>query len=46
VLNLLVRYFLRKLKKVKKSNGQILALNEVSLTSVDVSKVSFPENGR
>jgi hypothetical protein len=23
------RYFLRKLKKVKKSNGQILAINEV-----------------
>jgi large subunit ribosomal protein L18Ae len=26
----LCRYFLRKLKKVKKSNGQILAINEVS----------------
>jgi hypothetical protein len=26
----LCRYFLRKLKKVKKSNGQILAFNEVS----------------
>ena len=25
------RYFLRKLKKVKKSNGQILAINEVRL---------------
>ncbi|RWW16947.1 hypothetical protein BHE74_00045235, partial [Ensete ventricosum] len=24
------RYFLRKLKKVKKSNGQVLAINEVS----------------
>jgi hypothetical protein len=23
------RYFLRKLKKVKKSNGQMLAINEV-----------------
>lgn len=23
------RYFLRKLKKVKKSNGQVLAINEV-----------------
>ena len=29
-MHLLVsRYFLRKLKKVKKSNGQILAINEV-----------------
>jgi hypothetical protein len=26
----LIRYFLRKLKKVKKSNGQVLAINEVS----------------
>lgn len=26
---LLFRYFLRKLKKVKKSNGQVLAINEV-----------------
>ena len=25
------RYFLRKLKKVKKSNGQVLAINEVLL---------------
>jgi hypothetical protein len=25
------RYFLRKLKKVKKSNGQVLAINEVRL---------------
>ena len=25
------RYFLRKLRKVKKANGQILACNEVSL---------------
>ena len=24
-----IRYFLRKLKKVKKSNGQVLAINEV-----------------
>ncbi|CAF2155111.1 unnamed protein product [Brassica napus] len=29
-MHLLVsRYFLRKLKKVKKSNGQILAINEI-----------------
>ena len=27
--SLLIRYFLRKLKKVKKSNGQMLAINEV-----------------
>lgn len=26
-----IRYFLRKLKKVKKSNGQMLAINEVYL---------------
>lgn len=26
------RYFLRKLKKVKKSNGQVLAINEVTLS--------------
>lgn len=25
------RYFLRKLKKVKKSNGQVLAINEVGI---------------
>jgi hypothetical protein len=25
------RYFLRKLKKVKKANGQMLAINEVPL---------------
>lgn len=25
------RYFLRKLKKVKKSHGQILSINEVSM---------------
>jgi hypothetical protein len=30
---LLCRYFLRKLKKVKKSNGQILAFNEVRSSS-------------
>lgn len=28
------RYFLRKLKKVKKSNGQILAINEVLFSIV------------
>lgn len=28
------RYFLRKLKKVKKSNGQVLAINEVHLLFV------------
>ena len=27
------RYFLRKLKKVKKANGQMLAINEVSLSA-------------
>lgn len=43
VLNLLDRYFLRKLKKVKKSNGQILALNEVSVTYVYICMVSFPK---
>ncbi|MFQ6667538.1 hypothetical protein Gotur_033518 [Gossypium turneri] len=26
-------YFLRKLKKVKKSNGQVLAINEVKMLS-------------
>lgn len=29
LMNLDFRYFLRKLKKVKKSNGQVLAINEV-----------------
>jgi len=28
------RYFLRKLKKVKKSNGQMLAINEVQLVHI------------
>lgn len=32
-----VRYFLRKLKKVKKSNGQVLAINEVCLWSIVLS---------
>jgi len=31
----MIRYFLRKLKKVKKSNGQMLAINEV-LSLLDV----------
>ncbi|CAG7890217.1 unnamed protein product [Brassica rapa] len=37
-MHLLVsRYFLRKLKKVKKSNGQILAINEVWQLQTTVS---------
>ena len=40
-----LRYFLRKLKKVKKSNGQMLAINEVYLSHnhVDVfcSRIVF-----
>lgn len=28
------RYFLRKLKKVKKSNGQVLAINEVPVQTL------------
>lgn len=31
LLLIFYRYFLRKLKKVKKSNGQVLAINEVSI---------------
>lgn len=45
VKNLLVdvyffRYFLRKLKKVKKSNGQMLAINEVMITCICNSLLS------
>ncbi|RWV88702.1 hypothetical protein BHE74_00020186, partial [Ensete ventricosum] len=43
---LVLRYFLRKLKKVKKSNGQVLAINEVdsffaSVVSLYCSCVRF-----
>jgi hypothetical protein len=30
------RYFLRKLRRVKKANGQILAINEVGLLAARV----------
>jgi len=33
----LCRYFLRKLRKVKKANGQVLAVNEVSTTAASAS---------
>ena len=33
---ILIRYFLRKLKKVKKSNGQMLAINEVYTFSLPI----------
>lgn len=35
------RYFLRKLKKVKKSHGQVLAINEVTRIS-SVAKLVCP----
>lgn len=36
------RYFLRKLKKVKKSNGQVLAINEVYiLLSLSIKHYPF-----
>ena len=40
----LIRYFLRKLRRVKKANGQILAANEVwhDNGSHDVSSLNLP----
>ena len=48
------RYFLRKLRKVKKANGQIIAINEVRLLSsysgreavLSESRASVPRSSR
>lgn len=41
---LIYRYFLRKLKKVKKSNGQVLAINEVSNIPFELNLCYLPKD--
>jgi large subunit ribosomal protein L18Ae len=45
---LVCRYFLRKLRKVKKANGQIIAINEVSFWRIDrkLAAVLLGSHGR
>ncbi|CAL2273073.1 unnamed protein product [Prunus armeniaca] len=40
------RYFMRKLKKVKKSNGQVLSINEWFLLNSPPGEIQFVANGR
>ena len=37
------RYFLRKLRKIKKAHGQVLAVNEVSLLVPDAVTISLDQ---